>query len=60
MLVHRLSGATSKDAFDHIATHDEPLFSRLSFKFTLIKLGKSLLLGDVYLLRFGELELGPG
>lgn len=60
VLAQRLSGAMIRDVFDPIAIHDEPLFSCRIFKFILMKLDKTLLLGDVYLLTVRELELGPG
>ena len=53
-------GATIRDVFDLTAIRDGPLFCHHAFKFILIKLSKSPLLGDVDLLAARELELGPG
>ena len=50
---------TIRDVFDPIASQDKPLFCHHVFKFILIKLSKSPLLGDVDLLTTRELELGP-
>ena len=52
-------GATIRDVFDLTAIRDGPLFCHHAFKFILIKLSKSPLLGDVDLLAARELELGP-
>ena len=48
-----------RDVFDPTAIRDDPLFCHHGFKFILIKLSKSPVLGDVDLLAARELELGP-
>ena len=54
-----VQGTTLRGVFNPSAILDEPLFCHHVFRFILIKLRKSSLLGDVDLLAARELELGP-
>ena len=53
-----VQGTTIRDVFDPTAIQDKLLFCNHGFKFILIKLSKSPVLGDVDLLVARELELG--
>ena len=54
-----VQGTTLRGVFNPSAILDEPLFCHHVFRFILIKLRKSSLLGDVDLLAARELEPGP-
>ena len=54
-----VQGTTLRGVFNPSAILDEPLFCHHVFRFILIKLRKSSLLGDVDLLAARKFELGP-